>query len=271
VRLNNGMNKYSTTFAYQNSPNLLPRWQQSSAWCGSDTEELYKANLERRPPGWVWENRPVEYRWNQEGYRCLDWADVDWPNTHAVMGCSHVTGVGVDEKDTITHQLAQQLGEPTVNLGYAGGSCQVIMYNTMRLIELGWLPKTVTIVIPELTRMTYFDEGAPNSLIPHLLNGRHDGILKFYEYWVRAPHHAELYARMAIMGAEALWKTKNVPVIMRHWHHDPKEMQMAPYFDAVKDHARDLQPNGAGDYFGHPGPLTLGLWARDIADSIRLL
>lgn len=267
------MNTYSETFTYPQSPKLLPHWQSSSQWCGTDTEELYQANCLKQPPGWIWANKPVHYTWNQEGYRSVDWSDVDWPRTHAVMGCSYVAGVGVDDEDTLPSQLARQLGEPTVNLGYGAGSCQTIMYNTMRMIELGWLPKTVTIIIPDLARMAYFNDNDPMSFFPHILNkGAKDGILKMYEYWLRPPHNAEIYSRMAILGAQALWVTKNVPVIMRHWHHDPKEgSQMAPYLDPPQDKARDFCPGDDGRYYAHPGPLSLGLWARDIADSIRLL
>ena len=269
------MNKYSTTYTYPQSPRLLPNWQDSSQWSGTDTEQLYKTNMERQPPGWIWANKPVHYTWNREGYRSVDFGDIDWPRTHAVLGCSYVSGVGVDDADTLPSQLAQQLGEPTVNLGYGGGSCQTIMYNTMRMIELGWLPKTVTIVIPDLARMTYFNDNDPMHFMPFILNQANHptGILKFYEYWLRPPNNAEIFSRMSILGAEAMWINKNVPVILRHWHHDPKEgSQMAPYLSAVQDKARDFSPTpDKVGWHAHPGPLTLGLWARDIADAIRSL
>jgi hypothetical protein len=180
-------------------------------------------------------------------------------------------GVGVTDTDTLTSQLSQQLGEATVNLGYAGGSCQMIQYNTMRMMELAWRPKSVTIVIPQLSRVTYFDDSAPRSFIPMHLNQKDPGIVKFYEYWLRPQHHAELYSRMAILGSVAMWGSLGVPVILRHWHHDPDEQQLAAYLPAVVDHARDLQSDGAGGYFGHPGPATLALWAHELADEIRLL
>jgi hypothetical protein len=247
---------------------LLPQDQTSGLWAGSDTEALYRENCVRRPPGW--REQGLHYSWNREGYRAPEWLRIKWSDSHVVMGCSFVLGIGVDDADTLPNQLSQLLGEPTVNLGYAGGSCQVIQYNTMRLIELGWLPKTVTIIIPELARMTYFDNSAPRNLMP-LSQGPLDQA-SFYRYWLRSPGHAELYSRMAILGAEALWVSHHVPVVLRHWHHNPQEgSQMAPYLTPAHDLARDVRPTGTGSWYAHPGPKTLNTWACELADSIRLL
>jgi len=76
---------------------------------------------------------------------------------------------------------------------------------------------------------------------------------------------------LAIKGAEALWQAQCVPVIMRHASTITGPLQMAPMWAQYIDYARDLQHNGANEYYGHPGPATLALWARDLADAIRLL
>ena len=265
---------YSNTFTYPNAPCLLPHWQPTNKWCGTDTEELYNKNCELRLPHWIWENRPVEYVWNTEGYRAPEWSTVDWPTTHVVMGCGLVLGVGVNEDETLGRQLSQQLKEPVVNLGYGSGTSQVVMYNTMRMQELGWRPKTVSIVIPELSRMTYFDEhDSVQFSLDQLANvsGSALGIFKMYEYWVKPLPHAELYGRMAIKGAVAIWQAMGVPVIQRHAYTPPGQAVMAPKLGPVQDFGRDLFLGPTGKPHGHPGPLTLAYWARDLADQIRLL
>jgi hypothetical protein len=272
VILNTGMIEYSPSFTYPNSYCLLPHWQASDLWCGSDSEQLYKTNLEQRPPTWTWENRTVRYTWNKDGYRAPEWGLVDWPITHVIMGCSHVLGVGVNDPDTLSNQLSIQLGEPVVNLGIGGGSAHTIQYNTMRMIELGWKPKSVVIAIPELERMAYFDDHTIHHFTPGWLTpGENSGLLKLYEYWLKPKPHAELYGRMAIKGAEAMWARVGVPVIMRHASRTEGASQMAPNWHVYTDYARDLIKNGHGQYVGHPGPGTLGLRARELVDTIRAL
>ena len=259
--------QYSTTYTYPDSPYLLPHWQMSDSWCGPDTEELYQSNCQTRPAGWVWENKPVKYTWNAQGYRAPMWDNIDWPNSHAIMGCSHVLGVGIDDSETVSAQLSLQLDEPTVNLGYCGGSAMTIQYNTLRMFELGWRPKTVTIVIPELTRLAYFDYNHVANLVPYQIQGRNNtGILGMYQHWLTPPRHAELYGRMAIMGAQAMWHSLRVPVILRQA--SVGDTAMAPQLPDRIDHARDLQTESL---WAHAGPATNALWARDIADAIRIV
>lgn len=270
--LNTGMIEYSPSFTYPHSPHLLANFQPSSLWCGSDSEHLYKINLEQRPPTWTWENRTVYYTWNREGYRAPEWKDIVWPDSHVIMGCSHVLGVGVNDPDTLSNQLSMYLGEPCVNLGISGGSAASIMYNTMRMCELGWKPKTVTISIPEFSRMTYFDSHEVHHFTPAwLTQGENTGVLKMYEYWLRPAQHAELYSRMLIKGIEAMWQSQGVPVIMRHASRAEGASQMAPNWAKYVDYGRDLIKNGLNQLVGHPGPGTLALWARDLADTIRAL
>jgi hypothetical protein len=188
------------------------------------------------------------------------------------MGCSHVMGVGINEPDTLSCQLMTQLDQPVVNLGYCGGAAHIIQYNTMRMKELGWRPKSVTIAIPDANRFTYFEQFEVTNFTSGLLNSKNPtGVLKFYEYWTRPPQHAELYSRMAIKGAEAMWLNMGVPVILRHASPVKGASQMAPNWADVIDYARDQQHNGAGQVYGHPGPATQALRARDLATAIHAL
>jgi len=62
------------------------------------------------------------YNRNSLGYRCAEFADIDWSSCTAVFGCSEVFGVSVVEDQTLTHYLSQYTNRPCINLGIPGSS-----------------------------------------------------------------------------------------------------------------------------------------------------
>jgi hypothetical protein len=259
-------------YTYPNSPYLLPNWPTSNLWDCTDTEELYEQNLQRRPPGWDWADQPVEYTWNSNGYRAPEWDDIDWPSSHVIMGCSYALGVGVNDADTLSSQMERLLKEPVINLGMGGTGPMAIMYNTLRMQDLGWKPKTVTIIIPELTRLTYFDQNHVDNLLPwKVMSQRNTGILYMYEKWLSPPNHAEIYGMSLLRGAEAVWLSRGVPVILRHWTPTTGPARMAPSLSVLVDNARDMMPTSDGKWFSHAGPKSLSNWAKEIVMSIGTL
>jgi len=260
------------TYTYPTGSNLLAQAHTSTYWCGTDSSDLYAINCQRRPPGWDWDSRPVTYTWNTEGYRAPEWQDVDWAQSHVVMGCSHVLGVGVDDADTLPSQLSGQLGEPVINLGLSGGSAHTVQYNTLRMTELGWRPRSVTIIIPQLTRLTYFDNNQVRHFTPaHLGSGVTEDLLSMYQLWITPGHNAGLHSRMATLGAEAIWQAQGVPVVLRHALKPITSDAMGPCLVRNVDYGRDFQCNERNEYYAHFGPATYAVWATSLAEAIRLL
>lgn len=229
-----------------------------------DTEELYKQNLKRQPQDWYYRTNPVEYVWNANGYRAPEWRHVDWNASHLIFGCSYVAGIGVTTEHTLNHQLSQLLGEPVINLGVSAAGPTVIQFNSLRLAD--FRPKSVSIVVPEITRYTMFDADNPMNLVPGSLDYIKDlAYRKFYELYLAQDINSSLHGFLAIDSARALWQALGVPTYVYRFHE--ANPYPAELLDII-DFGRDLVPNGA-DWLGHPGAKTYALWAQTMFDKIR--
>jgi len=92
-----------------------------------------------------------------------------------------------------------------------------------------------------------------------------------YEKWLSPPNHAEIYGMSLLRGAEAVWLSRGVPVILRHWTPTTGPQRMAPSLSPLIDCARDMMPTTDGKWFSHAGPRSLSNWAREIVMSIGTL
>ena len=245
-----------------------PRVGISYLYEPSDTEQLYKANLERQPADWYYRHNPVTYTWNSNGYRAPEWSEVDWPCTWIVIGCSLVVGIGVAEHHTLSSQLSVLLGKPCVNLGMGGSSADVIMYNTLRLIDAGIKPAGVVIVAPQLARMTYWTSKYYECLVPGFTRHEADPHIKqAYEGHLRYEPNAEMHGHMKLCGIQALWRAEGVPIVMSHYNEGKAVKPIGLSLPDKQDTARDVEViNGLP--LGHNGFKTLSSWASAIANSI---
>ena len=104
-------------------------------WSGTDSPITFEKNLQEKGPSWKYATKEIFYDVNSSGYRTYDWADIDWPNAIVLFGCSVTYGVGVATDETLAYYLEQKTGRQVVNLGYPGGSNQVIATLLSILIE----------------------------------------------------------------------------------------------------------------------------------------
>lgn len=236
---------------------LLKYNHPSSLWEANDSLDLYNYNLEHQPADWYYRNNSVEYNWNANGYRASEWAEIDWANSHVLMGCSYAMGLGVAEEDTITRQIANG-----VNLGQCGTSVQALQYNTIRLLACGIRPKSVKIIVPNIARFTYWSKDTWHDVTPAYLESKGDQLRPYvrdcYSAWLAQDPNAEQQGYMTALSLQALWLSAGVACDMyQHWTpQDPSFNIGIPLPDPI-DLARDLNPNG----FAHPGRLTLKEWA----------
>jgi hypothetical protein len=250
---------------------LLPAREKDRLWSGQDSNRLFQANLERQPADWYYRSHAVEYTWNSNGYRAPEWEKVNWDHSHIVMGCSYVVGVGLTDTDTLPSRLSTELNEPVVNLGYGGGGVGTVVYNSLRLIDADIRPLSVTLVIPNLFRLTIFQDNKTLHLLPSGDAHSHaDPFKNFYETWISTGPNAEMYSLMLMRGAIASWANVGVTVVVKHWSHevDYDWQNLGPNLPSSVDYARDLQPN-QDSQFGHPGRKTMQIWANIIADEIK--
>ena len=226
------------------SSSLLLDYDRDPNWEGPDNESFYLKNLSTQSADWEYRHKPINYNWNQNGYRAPEWDTIDWSNSVILMGCSLVTGVGLDYNDTIASCLERMIEHPVINLGIPAGSSSALHYNTLRLIQNNIKPKAVCVVAPELTRTIYFGKPNRNLGIWYLtIPSREEYYASFYEQYVSKDPNAEIHGYMHLSGIENAWKASDVPCNI--WTID----ELPRYVDF----ARDL---------GHPGIKTAELWAN---------
>ena len=128
-------------------PFLIIRYDKNKNenFCGYDSEERFKENLKIMPHDWKYRTKEIKYHYNSSGYRTHEWKDIDWKNAIVVLGCSIVFGVGLAEEETMCYQIEKITGRQTINLGYPGGSNEVIINNCASLINNFGAPHTIVI------------------------------------------------------------------------------------------------------------------------------
>lgn len=191
----------------------------------------------------------VHYKLNKDGYRCPEWEDIDWPNSHLLFGCSVVQGVGLEDWDTLDSQLNKIFNEPVINLGQCGGSLSLILANTYKLIDAGVRPKSIILVHPEPSRVALF----LNDKVFHIGVSwtQPKEIDRWYKRWIE-DGNAEYYGYLAGRSIEAAWGNVGIKVMSVHQPNFPGLGNLPRYVDVAKDNA-------------HPGPKTIALWAKHIA------
>jgi hypothetical protein len=189
-------------------------------------------------------DQSVLYTLNKQGYRCQEWHDINWADSHVLFGCSVVQGIGLRDDQTLDTALAQLLGEPVVNLGAGGCSLPFILANTYRLLDAGVRPKSVILVNPEPSRVALFSSQAAE----HVGAWYND---KWYHTWIKN-NNAEYYGYLASRSIVAAWRAESVNVASFHQPDVPGPEDLPRYVDVAADNS-------------HPGPNTVKLWAEHIA------
>ena len=230
-------------------------------WERGDSRQLYNTNLRRRPLDWQYRHTPITYKWNRDGYRAQEWHMINWAESDVVMGCSYVSGTGLAHEHTLSEQLAQRTGRPTINLGYPGSGADIILDNTIRMIDVGAIPSRVVILVPELTRLTYYKHMA---VVNHIPNAE---LTPMYAEWITHAPNAERHGWMKLKGAQGLWASVGVPVSL--FERIPiKGYELGPRLPNQIDLARDVHVDSEGKEYAHCGSATVALWADYIAGAL---
>lgn len=126
-------------------------------YCGTDTKTNYEQNLKDQPQDWYYRENKVNYTLNSLGYRTREFNEIDWENSILMFGCSHVFGLGVDDKDTIPFYLEQITGKNVINLGIPGGSLMSMLHTSFCIKEKFPKPLQVIFSWTSLDRLTIFN------------------------------------------------------------------------------------------------------------------
>lgn len=218
---------------------LMPTPYQSGHECGTDTSGL------------------VDYKFNANGYRCAEWANVNWSESVIVLGCSHVAGVGVNNEHSLPYQLEQRWQRPVVNLGYGGSSMTVQLYNSLALIRRDINPYAVILVAPQLTRQAYFTWKEPIHMVPTQTEHLPVGIKDCYKGWIHHEPNAEVHGALQWAGIRHIWH--DVPFYSFTTQDSDTRWISAVSLSRYIDRAHDGL---------HAGPQTLVNWANEIANNV---
>lgn len=187
-----------------NANKFLPGYPDTEKlWSGTDTKKLYRENLKKQPADWYYRFNPVTYTFNSEGYRTQEFNNIDWANSVVIFGCSHVVGIGIDDKDTLPSQLENILGLPVVNMA-VGGSSMLFNFHNSSILRGGYpTPKAVVMIWPGLDRIAKY--GKTN--VDHLgsWNLKTNDLL---DVWIKNKYHAELNAVFMSKITRQIWEDR---------------------------------------------------------------
>lgn len=119
-------------------------FSKSVGFMPSDDSSLLMENKRYAPSFWRWHNESISYNMNSNGFRCQEFAEIDYKNSIALVGCSHVMGVGNKEEETITSYMQQLLDCPVINLGQSGADNEMIFFNSLWALQQGF-KKVITV------------------------------------------------------------------------------------------------------------------------------
>ena len=129
-------------------------------WDGMDSKRHYKMSYLKYSPEKRAKlklknsDKKINYTLNSYGYRCSEFDTVDWKNTIVTLGCSNTYGVSVDDCETYTHHLQNNLDIPFVNLGQGSTDIWFQIYNSIELMKLNI--RGVVLQVPSTERLTTF-------------------------------------------------------------------------------------------------------------------
>jgi hypothetical protein len=218
----------------------------------TDTRDAYVKNIAKDPAfRAAWLGRSVTYRLNTDHYRCPEWHSVDWNNSILMLGCSFTFGVGLDDLQTIGHNLSSIMGTPVINLGQPASSWTFQWINTVRLISAGACPRAVIYIWPDVSRYTrMLDSRLAQATGSWNVQGL--GL----EY-LRDTDHARAMSGEILACVRALW---SCPQLHYTWSTLVDPEWALPQLTAPIDRARDLM---------HPGPETVRSWAGLMAQELN--
>ena len=226
---------------------------RTRAFSGTDSSELYQANLITQPLDWKYRNQPVKYSVNKQGYRTQDFSTIDWKEAVVIFGCSMVFGVGVDDSDTISNQLSKIINRPVINMGAPSTSITYQLHNSIIFNANYPTPKAVVQLWTAVDRTLYYHD---NHIVNH---GSWDFEQNDYmEQWALSESHAQVHAMLASTTSKKLWKDiEYIEASFSTFTATLLDCQLIP----INDRARDLI---------HPGEKSIKTAAELIANNLDI-
>lgn len=225
-------------------------------WCFGDNKENLEKNLEKAPADWKYRTKKIHYKLNKSGYRTYKWSDIDWKSSIIILGDSNTFGLALGEDETLSYFLEGNTNRPVVNLGFPGGSNEIILYNSSVVLEKFETPYAVVVNWSTLDRFRYYhkfsyadigpwnnnvDGQASNTVIDDVNVSDLYGLVSYdrYNSWMRNFYLSKI--------CSAMWKERTKYVSFSFFNETAHVMRTDGWIE-TKDKARDLI---------HPGSETM--------------
>lgn len=211
---------------------------------------------------WIYLDKHIDYKFNNQGYRTLPWEDINWQESIVIFGCSIVLGEGLAEEDTISAQLSKLTNRPVINLGVSGTGILFNFYNSIMLHKNLPTPYAVVHVWPESTRIEVYSADTVLVHVPAAIgyDNSPEGKFKdtFFRSWIMFPENPNTHVWFSAQASRALWqnKTKYYEISMNA---ATSKILDCDFVEKI-DFARDL---------GHPGITTAKNTATEIFNNLN--
>jgi hypothetical protein len=234
-------------------------------WCSVDSQQAYNQNSIIEGPQWEYASKKVSYSLNEYGYRTENLDKINWKESVVIIGDGNVFGIGINESDTMCSLLSKKINKPVINLGVPASSHQLMLYNSINLLDNKIKPLAVILLFADPTRYTHFNSEAnfiiplgqwilQNSTIQHTVRlSKSKAMTDFYTTYMQ-DNNAEEYGIMSAISTEAVWKAANVATLSYASYFSAMSNRFKCLLERV-DRSRDLN---------HPGILTNLLWTEEI-------
>lgn len=237
-------------------------------WFSVDSEISYNKTLKVEGDNWEYKNKLIKYTFNQNGYRCPNWTEISWQDSIVMIGCSNTFGLGLDYTDTAAYLLSQRLNTPVINLGVVGSSNQLMLFNSIKLLENNVKPKAAIMLFSDTSRYTHFNlnDSSIKSLGHWSLSNSpisrvasvDTGMSNFYFDYIQNQNDT-VHGTMAAYSTKAVWKAAGI-----------KTLAYSAYFNSLKDKFKTLPARiDKAREQSHPGVNTNKLWADIIENDLR--
>lgn len=120
-------------------------------------------------------NNPIEYFFNEDGFRGKNFKDIN-TNDSIAAGCSYTFGLGLPENLTWPSLLKNYFYNSNVyNIGFMGFTTSIIINNIFVFIKKYGIPKNILIILPPIHRKIQFNKKIK------IIESIHDPLLFFNE------------------------------------------------------------------------------------------
>lgn len=199
-------------------------------------------------------DNPIKYGVNSYNYRCPEFDTIDWANSYVFFGGSDVFGEGLEDDQTVSHQLEKLLGQPVINMGIAAASNQQMVL-AMSMLARHHTPKAWIVGWNDVYRWLHWDRKEIDPIKVQAPRGPHKEFCS--DPFPQLLESLPWYSSQARVTALALCKDRLIEVgvstitTLNEWG--------VPALDFIDD----------GRIVGHPGPETHKKFAEWLYKEIK--